>query len=297
MRVTNSSWPTAKLPRAEAVGRASAPLSLALVNLTLSSDPSRSCSRSAATAPCRCLCWCSPDGYASAGEVQRLIGLVVGYQRTCPGTPRVLRPCTPLARQLRPHKCPHGDRRVGPLFRYLQYGGGAACMPLPEPRDIPHARARGPRADARTRPQLIAAVRRQWPPHLPARRRAGPGRDRSRALLAAQAAERLSRCSPSSPASSRPTGRARPRSGHRTAQATVDPRRRRRPSTASPTSWSSTTRSSSRHVGWLGRLELARHGGRRGPLHQEQGSSSAPRTSCSSPRRSGPAPRGRCSWR
>ena len=99
-------------------------------------------------------------------------------------------------------------------------------------RAVRPAGAGRPRADAA--PGAAGRRRRGRPPHLPARRRARTGQDRRGPACCAGGAT-PTRCSSSSRTSSRPTGRARPASGRRTARQPWSTATARR-STVSPTS-------------------------------------------------------------
>ena len=145
-----------------------------------------------------------------------------------------------------------GWELLGPLLRVVRV--------RPQRRAGLHARCPS-RRGAAARPagrelmphqaQLVAAAA-ERPPHLPARRRARP-RARPRRRCSPRRPPTPSRCWSSSRTSSRPTGPARP---------TLDaappgdrhPRRRRRRSTASPTSSIVNYEVLDRHVGWLGDL-------------------------------------------
>ena len=108
-----------------------------------------------------------------------------------------------------------GWELLGPLLSSFERAGGGApaCMALPAPASL---RAPGrPGADAA--PGAGGRRGRGRPPDLPARRRAGPGQDGAGAARRARR-RTPTRCWWSCRTSSRPTGRARPACGRRTAR-------------------------------------------------------------------------------
>ena len=111
---------------------------------------------------------------------------------------------------------PSGPRRLatwellGPLFRSFEYGGASSCMDLPEPTTLKAAHGL---ELMRHQAQLVAAAQDGHRTFLLADE-PGPRQDRPGAARR-RGRRTPTRCSSSSPTSSRPTGPARPSCGRR----------------------------------------------------------------------------------